>query len=92
MHDSLSIGVHFTKAIQAHCIATMQNYDLFYWLKQVLHKEWAYESTNYSKFTNKILRVEIPKLIIVISILITKGLLVIITYHFLPKDEINRIN
>jgi hypothetical protein len=60
--------------------------------KQVLHKEWAYEATNYSKFTNKILRVEIPKLIIVIGILIIKRLLVVITYHFLPKNEIIRIN
>jgi hypothetical protein len=55
-------------------------------------KEWAYESTIYSKFTNKLLRVEIPKLINVIGILVTKRLLVVITYRFLPKDEANGIN
>jgi hypothetical protein len=82
MDDSLSIGVHFTKAIQVHCIATMQGYDVFYQIKQILHKEWAYEWTNNSKFTNKLLKVKISKLINAIGILITKGLLMIVTNCF----------
>jgi hypothetical protein len=38
------------------------------------------------------LRVEIPKLINAIGILVAKRLLVVVTYHFLLKDEANGIN
>ncbi len=39
-----------------------------------------------------VLRVEIAKLISVIGIIIFKGLLVVVTYCLLPKDEINGIS
>jgi hypothetical protein len=36
--------------------------------------------------------VEILKLIIAMSILVTKRLLMVVTYHFFPKDETNQIS
>jgi hypothetical protein len=38
------------------------------------------------------LRVEICKPIIAMGILVTKGLLMVVTYHLLPKDEANGIS
>jgi hypothetical protein len=39
-----------------------------------------------------LLRVEIPKLISAMGILVTKSLLMIISYHLLLKDEVNGIS
>jgi hypothetical protein len=39
-----------------------------------------------------LLRVETPKLINAMGILIIKGLLMVVIYHLLPKDETNGIN
>jgi hypothetical protein len=38
------------------------------------------------------LRIEIPRLIIAMDILVIKGLLLVETYCPLPKDEANEIN
>jgi hypothetical protein len=34
-------------------MVTLEDYDVFYRIKQILHMEWTYELTNYSRLANK---------------------------------------
>ncbi len=37
--DSLSMGIHFIETIQMHCMATLKDCDVFFLIKQILHKK-----------------------------------------------------
>jgi hypothetical protein len=61
------------------------SYDWIQWVDKI-------QTPLIPKPHDELLRVEIPMLINAMDILITKGLLVVITYHLLPKDEVDGIS